>query len=38
MVVRPVTLWNGVMANQEDPGAKVDGSGDENDPVDMWLY
>jgi len=38
MVVQPITLWSGVMANQEDPGPKVDDSRDENDPVDMWLY
>jgi len=32
------TLWSGVLANQEGPGPKTDGSRDENDPVDVWLY
>ena len=32
------TLWSGVLSNQEDSGPKVDGNGEENDPVDVWLY
>ena len=32
------TLWSGVLANQEDSDLKVDGNGEENDLVDVWLY
>jgi len=32
------TLWSRVLANQEDPGPKVDGSRDEDDSMDVWLY
>jgi len=38
MVVTSFTLWSGVSANQEDPGPKADGSQDENDPIDVWVY
>ena len=33
-----LTLWGRMLANQEDSGPKVDGSWDENDPMDVWLY
>ena len=32
------TLWSKVLANQEDLGPEVDGSWDENDPLDVWFY
>jgi len=31
-------VWSRVLANQKDSSPKVDGSGDEHDPVDMWIY
>ena len=33
-----ITLWSRMSASQEDPDPKVDGSEDENDLVDVWLY
>ena len=32
------TLWSRVLANQEDPSSDVNGSQDENDLMDVWLY
>jgi len=32
------TVWSRMLANQEDLGPEVDGSRDENDPMDVWLY
>ena len=32
------TLWSGVLTNQEDPSPEDDGSRNENDSLDVWLY
>ena len=32
------TLRSRVLAYQEEPGPKVDGSRDEDDSMDVWLY